>query len=376
MRRVDLLLLAGAVDDRGVLLGDGHLLGAAEHLQRDVLELDAEVFRDHLAAGEDGDVLEHGLAAIAEARRLHRRDLEAAAELVDDERGERLALDVLGDDEQRLARLDDGFQHRQHRLQVGELLLVQEDERIVELGHHLLGVGDEVRREVAAVELHALDGLELELERLRFLDRDDALVADLLHRLGDLVADHLLAIGGDRADLRDLLGGLDLLGAALEVGDGLDDGQVDAALEVHRVHAGGNRLGAFADDRLGEHGRRGGAVAGDVVGLRGDFAHHLGAHVLELVLELDLLGDGDAVLGDARERRTTCRGRRCGPWGRGSPCTALARMSTPRSIFSRASVENRTSLAAICDVFLGFVEILGWCRKRVRRPCGSRRSPR
>ena len=46
------------------------------------------------------------------------------------------------------------------------------------------------------------------------------------------------------------------------------DGQVDAALEVHRVHAGGDRLGAFAHDRLGEHGRRGGAVAGDVGGLR------------------------------------------------------------------------------------------------------------
>src|SRR6516165_327369 len=29
-------------------------------------------------------------------------------------------------------------------------------------------------------------------------------------------------------------------------------------------------------------------------------SHHLGAHVLELVGELDLLGDGDAVLGDAR----------------------------------------------------------------------------
>ena len=51
------LLLAGAVDDGGVLLGDRDLLGAAEHGERDVLELDAEVFRDHLAAGQDGDVL-------------------------------------------------------------------------------------------------------------------------------------------------------------------------------------------------------------------------------------------------------------------------------------------------------------------------------
>ena len=59
-------------------------------------------------------------------------------------------------------------------------------------------------------------------------------------------------------------------------------------------------LGALADDRLGQHGGGGGAVAGDVGGLGGDLAHHLRAHVLELVGELDLLGDRHAVLGDAR----------------------------------------------------------------------------
>jgi hypothetical protein len=57
---------------------------------------------------------------------------------------------------------------------------------------------------------------------------------------------------------------------------------------------------AFANDRSRKHGCGGGAVTGGVVGLRGDFAHHLRAHILELVFELDLLGDGDAVLGDAR----------------------------------------------------------------------------
>jgi hypothetical protein len=56
----------------------------------------------------------------------------------------------------------------------------------------------------------------------------------------------------------------------------------------------------LADDRLGENCGGGGAVTGGVVGLRGDLADHLRAHVLELVLELDLLGDGNAVLGDAR----------------------------------------------------------------------------
>src|SRR5690606_19998862 len=92
---------------------------------------------------------------------------------------------------------------------------------------------------------------------------------------------------------------LDLLRELLEGrGDRLD-ALVDAALDLHRVVPGGNHAGAFAEDRLSEHGGRGRAVARDVVRLRGDLTHHLRAHVLELVGELDLLGDAHAVLGDA-----------------------------------------------------------------------------
>src|SRR6266700_757764 len=297
--RLDVDLLAGAVDDGGVLLVDHHLLGATEHGERDVLELDAEVFRDRLAAGQDRDVLQHGLAAIAEARRLDGRDLEAAAQTVDDQRGQGLAFDVFGDDHERLAGLHHRFEQRQQFVQRGELLLVDQDVGVVHLDAHLVGVGDEVGRDVAAVELHALDDVELGLERLGFLNRDDALVADLLHGIGEELADFGVAVGRDGADLGDLLVRGDLLGVLDEVGDHGFHRQIDTALQVHRVHAGGNRLGAFANDRGREHGRGGGAVAGRIRGLGGNFAHHLRAHVLELVVELDLLGDGDAVLGDA-----------------------------------------------------------------------------
>ena len=246
------------------------------------------------------DVLQHRLAAIAEARRLHRRDLQAAAQLVHHQGGEGFTLDVLGNDQQRLAGLHDALQQRQHRLQAGQLLLVDQDVGVGQLGDHLLGVGDEVRRDIAAVELHALDHVELGLDALGLLDRDDALVAYLLHRLGDHLADLHLAVGGDRADLRRLGRRGDLLRSLLQLVDDRVDGAIDATLQVHRVHARGHRLGALAHDRLRQHRRRGGAVAGDVVGLRGHLAHHLCAHVLELVAELDLLGDGHAVLGDAR----------------------------------------------------------------------------
>ena len=177
---------------------------------------------------------------------------------------------------------------------------MQENVGILELGDHLLGVGDEVGREIAAIELHALDDVELGLHALGLFDRDHALIADLLHGLGDHVADLAVVIGRDRADLRDLVAGRDLLAALLDVLDHRLDGHVDAALEIHRIEAGGNRLDPLLDDRLCQHGRSRGAVASESAGPGGDLLDHLGAHVLELVGELDLLGDGDAVLGDAR----------------------------------------------------------------------------
>src|SRR6266545_1785783 len=69
---------------------------------------------------------------------------------------------------------------------------------------------------------------------------------------------------------RDLVLAGDLLGLRADVVDDLLDGPLDAALEAERVRTGGHVLEPLADDRLGEHGGCGGAVAGDVVGRRGD----------------------------------------------------------------------------------------------------------
>jgi hypothetical protein len=47
-------------------LPDRRLLRAAEQVERHVLQLGAKVFGDQLAAGQYGDVLQHGLAALAD----------------------------------------------------------------------------------------------------------------------------------------------------------------------------------------------------------------------------------------------------------------------------------------------------------------------
>ncbi len=290
--------LAGAVDDGGVLFLHQDLLRFAQVVQRRLLERQADFIGDDRAAGEDRDVLQHGLAAIAEARRLDGGDLDDAANRVDDQRRQRFAFHIFGDDQQLTAALRNRFQQREQLANVGDLLVDQQDQRLVELGALALLVVDEVRRQIAAVELHAFDHFELVVEARAFFDRDHAFLADLRHRIRNRLADALVGVRGDRADLRNRLRVLAGLGELLQLFGGRNDRLVDAALQVHRVDARGNGLQALADDGLCENGGGGGAVAGFVGGVGSDFLHHLRAHVLELVLELDFLRDRDAVLGD------------------------------------------------------------------------------
>ncbi len=159
-----------------------------------------------------------------------------------------------------------------------------------------------MRRQVAAVELHAFDDLHFGLQALALFDRDDAVLADLLHRVRDDLADLGVVVRRDRSDLHDRLlvvAGNDLL-HALQLVDDRVGGLPDALDELGVVGAGRQVLHPLFADRLGEQRRGRRAVTGSVRGLAGRFLHELRAHVLVAVLELDLLGDGHTVL---RHRR-------------------------------------------------------------------------
>ena len=263
------------------------------------LHVDAQLIRDDLAAGQHGDILQHGLAAIAKARSLDRDASERAAQLVDDQRRQRLALDVLSDYQQLLARLHDLLQHRQYLLYVGDLLIGDKYQRIVQQRFHLLGIGDHVRRSVAAVKLHAFYQRQLGLHRLGLLDGDNAIVADLLHSAGDQLADRLIG-RRYRRYLRYRLGAAYRLGQLLELLDRHIGSLLYAAADDHRVSARGHVLQTLADHSLCQQRSSRGAVAGHVVGLGSDFLDQLRAHVLKRVFQLHILGYRHAVVGYKR----------------------------------------------------------------------------
>jgi hypothetical protein len=77
-----------------------------------IFQFDAHVFGNHLSAGQQGDVTQHGLAPVTEAGCFHSCDFQCAVQFVDYQGGQGFAFDILGDDHHRLALLGDFFQQR------------------------------------------------------------------------------------------------------------------------------------------------------------------------------------------------------------------------------------------------------------------------
>lgn len=293
----DVVLAALAVEDNGVLLGDGDGTSGAEHLRGELLKLDVELIGEDGTVGKDSKITEDALAVVTEAGGLDGGDLELATELVQNADGESLSLNVLGNDDQRAAEGGGCLKGGENILDGGDLLLGEQDEGLLELDLLGLGVGDEVGGGVATVEAHTLGDLELILQGLTLLHGDNTLLANTLHGGGDELANVGVTIGGDGGYLGDLLAGGDRAGVSLKVFNSGLDGSLDTAAQIHRVAASGNVLDGLGEDGAGEDSGGSGTVTSDLVGLGGNILDKAGTEVLELVLKLDGLGDTYTVLG-------------------------------------------------------------------------------
>src|SRR5680860_326304 len=120
------------------------------------------------------------------------------------------------------------------------IALVQQDVRVVEDRFHALRVADEVRRDVALVELHALGELELGAHRVRLLDGDHTVLADLVEGFGEEVTDKRVT-RGDGGDCRHVLLGVHVARGILQRATDRLHSKVHAALERHRIRTGCHR---------------------------------------------------------------------------------------------------------------------------------------
>ncbi len=144
----------------------------------DGVELQAQLVGHPWAPVRMAISCEHGLTAIAEARSLDGAGLEGAADVVQNQGRQSLAVNVLSDDQQRLAGLHDQLGDVHDILLSSRLPEVRRMYGSFEHGG-LLGVGHEVRSDIALVEPHALGEVDGDVEAVGVLDGHDAVLADL-----------------------------------------------------------------------------------------------------------------------------------------------------------------------------------------------------
>ena len=113
---------------------------------------------------------------------------------------------------------------------------MKQNDAIFQVCGHFGWVRDEVRAEVATIKLHTLDNFGLCLKALVLFDGNDAFIADLCHRVRDLLTDGRFAVGRNGTDFGNLSCVAYRAGHGFDFGDNRGNRFVDAAFQVHRVH--------------------------------------------------------------------------------------------------------------------------------------------
>ena len=177
----DCFLIAHTVNDNGALLLYLNRLCMTKHIHGRILQLDADLLGNNLSAGQNRDISEHLFSSVAIARSLYTYYREGSTQLVHDQGSQCLALDVLSDDEKLSACLYDLLQQRKDLLNVADLLICDQDARIIQNCFHLLSIGCHICGNVSSVELHSFYQIQLGLHGLGLLDGDNAVAGYLLH---------------------------------------------------------------------------------------------------------------------------------------------------------------------------------------------------
>ena len=288
-------LAALAVENNGVLLGDGDGAGGAEHVGRSLLELDVQLIGEDGTVGEDRDIAKNGLSIVTKAGSLDGGNLELATELIENADSESLTIDILSNDDEGSAELLGSLKSGDDVLDGGDFLFREKNQGLFELDLLGLGVGDEVGRDETTVKLHAFSNLKLILGGLALLDGNDTLLSDLLHGAGEELSNMGIAVGGDGSNLSNFLAGSNITLVRPQIIDNSLNSSLGPSPQIHGIAAGGDVLHGLGEDCPGEDGGSGGTITSSLVGLGSHILEKTGTEVLELVLESNGLCDGHTV---------------------------------------------------------------------------------
>ena len=160
----DFGVLAGGFDDRRFVLANDDLLGATQFGQSDRVEFHTEGFENSGSACQNRDVFHHRFASVTVARSLDRTAIECATQPVDDQSRQCFAFDVFGNDQAAACFAGRPFPAMGPGPGCWRFSFQKSERRRLRDTHSIeVGIIDEVRRQVTAIELHPFDPFDFGL---------------------------------------------------------------------------------------------------------------------------------------------------------------------------------------------------------------------
>ena len=156
---LNFVCVASTVNNDSIFLVNLNLTSLTELVKSCILEFKTDFRRNYLTACKDSNITEHFFSSVTETRSLNTNASKYATKLVKNEVCKSVALDVLSNDKELSASLNNLLKDWKNFLNVRNLLICDKDIWVVEVSNHLICISYHIRSNITSVEHHTFNNL-------------------------------------------------------------------------------------------------------------------------------------------------------------------------------------------------------------------------
>ena len=196
------------------------------------------------------------------------------------------------------------FQYRKQVFHAANLLIVNQNKSVLEVGFHFFGIGHKIWTQITAIELHTFYYINCSFSAFGFFNSNYTVFAHFLHRLSNQLADGAVVVGRNRSHLLNFAIVVAYrLGHFIQFTHCSNHRFVDTALQIHRIRTGCNVLQTTCYDGLRQYCCGSSSITSYISGFACYFLQHLGTHVFNWVYQFNFFRYSYTIFCDVRSAK-------------------------------------------------------------------------
>ena len=189
----DCVLVSTSVNDNCILFLNLNRFCTSELIHCSFFKIESKFFRNHLSTCQNCDILKHLFSSVTISRCFYCYNVECSTQFIHDQSCKCLTFDILSDNKKSCTRLNDLLKNRKDLLDIGNLLVCDQDIWIIKNSFHLLHISCHICRNISTVKLHTFYKVKLCLHCLGLFDCDNSVVGYFFHCICNHLSDFIIS---------------------------------------------------------------------------------------------------------------------------------------------------------------------------------------